>query len=113
MLEHIRYFLQDEKGTIFITNFEGQKKKKSNKKSKKKQQQQNNLRCKAFKQTQASPVTEHALVFLRWEKFLQGSEGERTELPLARSVPTRCTDNDENQILRSNHDVSMAVGGGH
>ena len=34
-----------------------------------------------------SPPTEYALVCLRWEKFLPGSDGEPTEQPMASSVP--------------------------
>ena len=38
---------------------------------------------KPFQQTQASPLTEYALHILRREKFLQGSDGEQAEQPLA------------------------------
>ena len=55
------------------------------------------------------PWTEHALVFLRGEKILPGSDGESTEQPLVCSVPTRCTDSYENQVSSPHHGVL----GGH
>ena len=60
-------------------------------------------RWKTFQQIQASPPTEHALVFLRWEKFLPGSDGELTSQSLAFSVPIRFTDSDEKQTPYSHH----------
>ena len=48
--EDVWYFPEDEKEPIFISSHEGQEEK---------------LNCKAFEQTQASPLTKHALVFLR------------------------------------------------
>ena len=50
-----------------------------------------------------------ASVFLKLEKFLQGSDGEFPEQSLASSVITRCTNNDEKQILNPHH----SVWGGH
>ena len=52
---HSVFLIQDEKLPIFITGHEGQEEK---------------LYSKAFEQTQASPPTKHALIFLRWEKLL-------------------------------------------
>ena len=82
------------KDQLFIPGYEGQVER---------------LCCKAFQQTEASPPTEHALVFLRWEKLLPGSDGELTGQPLACPVPTICTNIDENQIPSPHH----GVWGGH
>ena len=41
--------------------------------------------CKAFQQTQVSPPTEHAVLFLKSEKFLPGSDDEFTEQPIGLS----------------------------
>ena len=60
------------------------------------------LHCEAFEQTLP---TEHALMFLKWEKFLQGSDGEFTEQLVACSVSTRCTDSDEKQTPSWHHSV--------
>ena len=54
--------------------------------------------CKASQQTQVSPSTKHALVFLRWEKFHPGSDGDLTEQPLVSSVLKKCTDIDKNPV---------------
>ena len=63
---------QDKKMLIFITGYERPEEK---------------LHCKAFQQTQASPPTEHAFVFLKRERFLLGLDGELSEQPLVCSVP--------------------------
>ena len=49
--EDIRYFFtQDEKGPIFIIDYE---------------EQEERPHCKSFQQTQSSPPTKHALFFLK------------------------------------------------
>ena len=50
---HSVFLIQDDKGSIFITRHEQDKR----------------PRCKDLEQTQASLLTEHTLVFLKWEKF--------------------------------------------
>ena len=62
------------KGPIFITNYE---------------RKEERPRCKAFKQTQAFPPIEQALI------LQPRSEGELTEQPLTCSVSTRCIGRDE------------------
>ena len=52
---HSVFCIQDENGPVFITGHEGQEER---------------LHCIAFEQTKAFPPTEHALVFLRCEKFV-------------------------------------------
>ena len=54
-------------------------------------------------------LNEHALVFLWWEKFLPGSDGDLGEQPLACSVPLRCTNIDEDQTPCPHY----GVWGGH
>ena len=77
MHEDILVFLiQDENGQIFITYNE---------------EQEERACSKAFEQTQASSPIEHTLVFLRWEKFLLGSDGELKEQPLPCSISTKST----------------------
>ncbi|CAI9715722.1 Hypothetical predicted protein [Octopus vulgaris] len=56
--------------------------------------QEERLCYEAFEQTQASPLAEHALVFLRRKKFPPGSDGEHTEYPLACCVPKACSKSD-------------------
>ena len=75
---------------IFITGYEGQRERP---------------RYKGFLQTQASPPTEHALVFFRLERFLPESDSELTEQPLVSSVPTRYADRVENETPSSHHRV--------
>ena len=43
---------------------------------------------KVFEETQASAPTKHALLFLRWEKFLLRSDGKFAEQPFACFVPS-------------------------
>ncbi len=70
-------FIQDGKWLIFITfHFRHEEK----------------PCCRTFQPTQAPPLIEHALFFLRGEKNQQGSDVELTEQPLACSVPTICSD---------------------
>ena len=69
------------------------------------ERQEERLHCKAFEQTQASAPSEHTLVFLKWEKFLPGSDGQLIEQLLTCSASTRCTDTDGNQMLSSYHGV--------
>ena len=59
----------------------------------------------SFEQTQASPPTDHDLVFLKCEKFQPTSNDELTEQLLACSVHTRFTDIDENQKLHPHHGI--------
>ena len=77
---HLVFLILDEKGSIFITGNQRQEKRPC---------------CKAFQQTQAPLPTEHTLHFLRWEKFLPGSDGELREQPLACSILPRCTNINE------------------
>ena len=51
------------------------------------------------------PQSESALVFLKWEEFLEESDGKIVELLLVNSVPKRCTDIDEKQALSLPHGV--------
>ena len=89
--EDIWYFLYKmRKGQFLITVHEGLEERQF---------------CKAFQPTQESPSTEHALLFLRWEKFPLGSDSELTEQLLACSVPTRYTDSHENQTPSQYHCV--------
>ena len=60
---------------------------------------------KTFEQIQASSPTKYALLFLKLQKFLPRSNGKLTEQPLASSVPTKCTHNDENQTPNPHHSV--------
>ena len=60
---------------------------------------------KAFEPSQASSPNKHALVFLRREKLLSGSDGELTEQPLACTILTRYTDVDENLTSSPHHGV--------
>ena len=78
--------MQNEKGSIFITDHE--------------EQEERSL-SKAIEQTLASPPTEHAFVFLRLEKILPGSAGEPTERTFIYSRITRCTDRDRNPNIQS------------
>ena len=100
---HSLFLEQDEKRPIFK---KGQK------------WQEEKSRCKAFQQTQASTPTEHALVFLRKERFLPGSDDEPTEQTLACAQLTRCTNGDENQTPYVHHGgtrdaMIIVVGKGH
>ena len=79
-----------KKVTIFIRDHEKQEKR---------------MHCKALEQTQACPPSEYTLVFLRWEKFLPGSDHELTEQLLAFSVLTRCTNINEIQTPSPHHGV--------
>ena len=62
-----------------------------------------NKNADLFEQTQTSPAF-FSFSFLR-EKFFQVLDGELTEQLLACSVPTWCTDIDENQIPSPHHGV--------
>ena len=57
----IWYFSYKMKKSKFLSDHEGQEERP---------------RCKAFEQTQGSPLTKHTSVFLRWEKFMPGSDSE-------------------------------------
>ena len=89
--------MQDEKRLIFIRSHE---------------RQEERLCCKAFQQPRASLSTEHALLFLKWEKFLPGLDGELTEQLLACSAPTKCTNSDENQKTNPYYGVWLVTSNG-
>ena len=77
------FLIQNGKGRIFIAGHE---------------RQEERQHCKALEQTPISPPTEHALIFLRGEKFPPGTDGKFTEQLQARSLtPTRCPSSDQNQ----------------
>ena len=78
------FLVQNVKEPIFITGHEEQKERSHS---------------KAFEQIKTSPPTKHALVFSNEKIFLLGSDEGIKEQPLACSIPARCTDTDENQIL--------------
>ena len=81
------FLIQNEKWTIFITGHEDRP------------------HYKAFQQSQASPPTKKALIFLRWENLLLESDGEFTRPQVVCFVPTRCIFSDENQTPGSHQDI--------
>ena len=79
---HSVFLIQDVKEPNFVTG------------------QEERLHWKPFRHTQESLPTEHILVFLRWENFLPGSEKL-----LTCSVPTSCTDINQNQTFSPHYGV--------
>ena len=58
-----------------------------------------------FQQTQESPSFGHDLIFLRWEKFMSGTDYELREQRLACPVNTRYTVINKNKTPSSHHGV--------
>ena len=72
----------NEKEPIFIKSHEGQEKRV----------------CRnIFKLAQTSPLSKHFYLYVRREKFVQESDSELTDRPLAWALPTRRIDIDDNR----------------